>query len=62
MAVSFPVPKLFNFICSHLLMVYLIACTSNDHLFRVTLVPELFPTFSCMRFSVSGFILRPMTH
>ena len=63
--VSFPLEKLFSFMRSHLSIGDLNAW-AIDVVFR-KLSPEprrsrLFPTFSSIRFSVSGFMLRSLIH
>ena len=50
---------------SHLLIVDLSACATGigvlfRKLFPVQMCPRLFPTFSSVRFSVSGFMLRSL--
>ena len=62
---SVAVQKLFRFMKVYLLMVHLCVC-ANSALFRksfpVPVNSRLFPTFSSIRFSLSGFMLRSLIH
>ena len=61
LTVSFASQKLFSFKRAHLLLVSFSVC-ATEVLFRewssVTMCSSVFPTFSSIRFSVAGFMLR----
>jgi hypothetical protein len=63
--VSFVLQKLYNFMRSHLSIFYL-TVQAIAVLFRnaspVPIPSRLFPTFSCIIFSVSGFMWRSLIH
>ena len=62
--VSFALQKLFSFMRSHLIVVHLLVFTIGV-LLRISPVPmrsRLFPTFTSIRFNVSGFMLRILIH
>ena len=65
LTVSFALQKLFSFRRSHLLIVSLSVCAAGV-LFRkwfpVSMHSSVLPTFSSMRFSVAGFMLRSLIH
>ena len=61
----FALQKLFSFRRSHLLIVSLSVCATGV-IFRkwpsMPLCSSVLPTFSSIRFSVAGFMLRPLIH
>ncbi|CAO2598797.1 hypothetical protein LEMLEM_LOCUS9569, partial [Lemmus lemmus] len=63
--VSFALQKLFSFKRYHLLIVSLSVCAAGV-LFRkwfpVPMCSSVLPTFSSIRFSVAGFMLRSLIH
>ena len=65
LTVSFALQKLFSFRRSHLLIVSLSVCATGV-LFRkwfpVPMRSSVLPTFSSMRSSVAGFMLRSLIH
>ena len=65
LTVSFALQKLFSFRKSHLLIFSLSVCATRV-IFRkwypVPIFPSVLPTFSSMRFSVAGFMLRSLIH
>ena len=65
LTVSFALQKLCNFMRSHLLILKLIAQAFAVLFRNFSLVPissRLFPTFSSISFSVSGFMLSSLIH
>ena len=62
---SFALQKLLSFRRSHLLIVSLSVCAVGV-LFRkwfpVPMISNILPTFSSLRFSVAGFMLRSLIH
>ncbi|KAL6071867.1 hypothetical protein STEG23_008824 [Scotinomys teguina] len=63
--VSFALQKLFSFMRSHLLIVDLSVCAIDVMFWKLSLVPvhsKLFLTFSSIKFSMSGFMLRSLIH
>ena len=63
--VSFAVQKLFSIMESHLLIVDVSVCAIgvlSRKLSLVSMRSSLFPTFSSIRFSVSGFMLISLIH
>lgn len=63
----FALQKVFSFMKSRLLIVDLSICTINvlfrkRFFFPISMCSRLFCTFSSIRFSVPGFILRAFTH
>ena len=65
LTVSFALQKLFSFRRSHLLTVSLSACAAGVIFRKWYSVPtcsSVFPTFSSIRFSVVGFMLRSLIH
>ena len=63
LTVSFALQKLFSFRRSHLLIVSLSVCAAGVIFRKWSLVPvrsSVLPTFSSMRFSVAGFMLRSL--
>ena len=65
LTVSFALQKLFSFRRSHLLIVSLSVCAAGV-LFRkwspVPMHSSVLPTFSSVRFSVAGFMLKSLIH
>ena len=65
LTVSFALQKLFSFRRSHLLIVSLRVCAAGV-LFRkwfpMPMCLSVLPTFSSIRFSVAGFMLRSLIH
>ena len=62
---SFALQKLLSFRRSHLLIVSLSVCAAGVVVRKWSLVPmhsSVLPTFSSIRFSVVGFILRYLIH
>ena len=60
---SFAIEKLFSFRRSHLLIVSLYVCASAvifRKWFSVPICSRLLPTLSSIRFTVTGFMLRPL--
>ena len=65
LTVSFALQKLFSFRRSHLLIVSLSVCAAGVLVrkwFPVLMRSSVLPTFSSMRFSVVGFMLRVLIH
>ena len=65
LTVSFALQKLFSFRRSHLLIVSLSVCAPGVIFKKWSPVPmrsSVLPTFSSMRFSVAGFMLRSLIH
>ena len=64
LTMSFALQKLLNFRRSHLLIVNLSVC-ATEVVFRkwspVPMYSTILPTFSSMRFSVTGFMLKSLT-
>ena len=63
--IFFALQKLLSFMRSHLLICDLSTCTIGVLFKKLSSVPicsRLFPTFSSIRFSISGFILRSLIH
>ena len=63
LTVSFALQKLFSFRRSHLLIVFFSVCAAGV-IFRkwspVPMCSSVLPTFSSIRFSVAGFMLRSL--
>ena len=65
MTVSFTLQKLLSFRRFHLLIVVLSVCVTGVIFRKWSPVPihsNLLPTFSSVRFSVAGFMLRSLMH
>ena len=60
--VSFALHKLFSFMRSRLLIANLSACTISILFRNMPMHSKLLSTFSSIRFSVSGFLLRSLIH
>jgi hypothetical protein len=58
LTVSFALQKLCNFMRSHLLIIGVLSRKFSP----VPICSRLFPTFSCISFSVSGFMWRSLIH
>ena len=65
LTVSFALQKLLSFSRSHLFIVSLIVCAAGV-IFRkcspVSMSSSVLPTFSSIRFSVAGFMMRSLFH
>ena len=65
LTVSFALQKLFSFRRSHLLIVSLSVCAAGVKFRKWSPVPmhsSVLPTYSSLRFSVAGFMLRSLIH
>ena len=65
LTMSFALQKLFSFRRFHLLIVFLSVCATGVIFRKWSPVPmhsSVLPTFSSMRFSVAGFMLRSLVH
>ena len=65
LTMSFALQKLFSFRRSHLLIVFLSVCAAGAIFrkwFPVPMRSSVLPTFSSIRFSVAGFMLRSLIH
>ena len=65
LTVSFALQKLFSFRRAHLLIVSLSVCSAGVVFRKWSPVPmcsSVLPTFSSVRFSVAGFMLRSLIH
>ena len=65
LTMSFALQKIFSFRRSHLLIVSLSVCAAGvifRKWFTVPMRSSVLPTFSSVRFSVAGFMLRSLIH